>query len=133
MTPPPIATFPTERELRDYCESWALAHGYDLVKHGGRGSSYSQAWRYECGCYGKTQNNRKLAEDFRRRVRPSRKCGCKFFIYIVRQESDSLFEEEDTWTIEYPRKPYMHNHDPIQPETAIGKNRRKARVENGAA
>lgn len=80
----------------------------------------------ECGHYGKTQNNRKFAEEFRRRIRPSRKWGCRFMIYLARQESDPLFDEGDTWTIKYQRKPHTHNQDPVPIGTAAGKNQRKS-------
>jgi hypothetical protein len=114
MKPPPIACFPTEKELRMYLENWAFKHGYDLVKRGRSG--VTGRWRYVCGRAGKTQNNRKLEPEQGQRNRRSRKCGCNFKMWTVRRENGN---EEELWTIQYYQEMQPHNHDPT-PSLSIG-------------
>jgi hypothetical protein len=120
MTPPPIASFPAEGELRVYCEDWAFEHGYGLVK---RGKTQDGRWGYVCGRGGKTQNNRKFAPENMQRRSRSRKCGCNFKMWIVRPEEGG----EETWSVRYYQKMEPHNHDPTSPGIAVANDRRKRR------
>lgn len=119
MLPPPEAAFPTADALLEYCNNWAYEHGYDLVK---RGQSRPGVWGLECGRAGTTKNTRNITPESRQRKRKTRKCGCKFRMWIVHDEA------EDTYSVQHYQKTEPHNHDAAPFGTAVANDRRKRRT-----
>ena len=84
LLPPPIASYSTYEFLQEAIRTWTKEQGYDLV--------VSRSYKHNskivrrclvCGRAGKSQNNRKLTENDRKRKTSTNKIGCPMGLYVV--------------------------------------------------
>ena len=130
LLPPPIASYSTYEFLQEAIRTWTKEQGYDLV--------VSRSYKHNskivrrclvCGRAGKSQNNRKLTENDRKRKTSTNKIGCPMGLYVI---ADNRENPEGSWSIKYKTtdNSQIHNHGPA---FVIANHRRDNRDNNLAS
>ena len=100
LDPPPLRAFPTREEAQNYCQTWAMKHGYALTVFNSKHDQYVDLACDRHGSYSGSLLTK------RSRQTHTRKVGCKFLIHASCTKADPL------WRLSY--KETQHNHQPSE-------------------